>query len=337
MTVEEKDWHDLESEQHRRGVVSRRLYPGSTHDLFIAIDQFTRQRMLVIRTAGGHAATALRRLGGQLPRTRGLDLAFVSLADGRREFRITLTTSDLREVFNPLVTDVADAAQAAPDDIEALVAAVRRFERWRDLLQAVGDTGLSKESRRGLYGELHFLREQLLLALSPAEALRAWTGPRLTNQDFQLERCAIEVKTTTGRGPQDILVTSERQLDDTGVENLFLVHISVDERTGGSGESLNGIVDAIRREFDANGLAAQFEELVMRAGFLTHHRKLYDDFRYTVRVQHLWQVRDDFPRVTERDLRPGVGDCQYRISTTGLDRFEVTPAQLAATLGTPHA
>lgn len=87
--------------------------------------------------------------GGQLPCTRGLDLGFVGLADSRREFRITLTTSDLREVFNPLVTDVADAAQAAPDDVEALVAAVRRFERWRDLLQTVGDTGLSKESDEG--------------------------------------------------------------------------------------------------------------------------------------------------------------------------------------------
>lgn len=145
------------------------------------------------------------------------------------------------------------------------------------------------------------------------------------------------MKTTTGRGPQDVHIASERQLDDTGVENLFLVHLSVDERSGGNGESLIDIVDAMRREFDANGLATQFEDLVMRAGFLTHHRNLYNDCRYTVRDQHLWQVRDDFPRVTERDLRPGVGDCQYRISTTGLDRFEVTPSQLAATLGTPHA
>ena len=27
-----------------------------------------------------------------------------------------------------------------------------------------------------------------------------------------------------------------------------------------------------------------------------------------------WHVAGDFPRITEADLRPGVGDCRYRIS-----------------------
>ncbi|MCE6999975.1 PD-(D/E)XK motif protein [Saccharothrix sp. S26] len=336
MRVDEQDWQDLEAERHRRGVVSRRLYPASQRDLFIAIDQVTGQRMLVIRTSSSHAMAALRRFRA-FPRTRGLHLEFVGLTDGQRELRIALMTADLREVFNPLLTDIADAAQAAPDDTEALVAAVQRFDHWRNLLQTIGDTGLSKESRRGLYGELRVLREHILLALSPVEALRSWTGPLLANQDFQVNRCAIEVKTTSARGPQSLQIASERQLDETGVEHLFLVHLSVDERQGGNGESLNAAVESVRRPFDAFGLATQFDELLMRIGFFSHQRHLYDDPRYTVRAEHLWSVQDDFPRITETDLRPGVGDCQYRITTTGLERFEVSPEQLAVTLGTPHA
>lgn len=336
MRVDEQDWQDLEAERHRHGVVSRRLYPASQHDLFIAIDQITGQRMLVIRTASSHAMAALRRFR-TLPHTRGLHLEFVGLTDGRRELRIALTTADLREVFNPLVTDIADAAQAAPDDTEALVAAVQRFERWRNLLQTIGDTGLSHESRRGLYGELRVLRGHLLPALSPAKALQSWTGPLLANQDFQLNMCAIEVKTTSARGPQSVEIASERQLDETGVENLFLVHLSVDERQGGNGESLNAAVESARRPFDAAGLLTQFDELLVRTGFLPHQRHLYDEPRYTVRTERYWSVQGDFPRITESDLRSGVGDCQYRINTTGLDRFEVSSEQLATTLGRPYA
>lgn len=336
MSVNERDWQDLERERHARGVVSRRLYPASPHDLFIAVDQAAGQRMLVIRTAGSDAAAALRRFR-TLPRTRGLQLEFVGLTDGQRELRIVLLADDLREVFNPLVTDIADSAQAAPDGTEALVAAVQRFEHWRNLLKTIADTGLSKESRRGLYGELRLLREHLLRTLSPTEALGAWTGPLFANQDFQLSRCAIEVKTTSARGPQTIQIASERQLDTTGVENLFLAHFSVDERLGGNGESLNAAVDSVRRVFDVAGMAAQFDELVVRAGFLSHQRQLYDEPRYTVRAQHFWSVRDDFPRITENDLRSGVGDCQYRITTTDLDRYMITSEQLAAVLGTPNA
>ena len=72
------------------------------------------------------------------------------------------------------------------------------------------------------------------------------------------------------------------------------------------------------------------DDLLVRAGYLRQQRDLYDEPRYTVRRQRFWHVAGDFPRITEADLRPGVGDCRYRISTAGLDQYLMTAEQVAA-------
>jgi hypothetical protein len=74
------------------------------------------------------------------------------------------------------------------------------------------------------------------------------------------------------------------------------------------------------------------DDMLARAGYLRQHRALYDEPRYTVRKQSFWRVTEDFPRITEGDLRAGVGDCRYHISTAGLERFLMTPEQVAAAI-----
>ena len=49
--------------------------------------------------------------------------------------------------------------------------------------------------------------------------------------------------------------------------------------------------------------------------------------------QRFWHVTGNFPRITEADLRPGVGDCRYRISTAGLDQYLMTADQVSAIIG----
>ena len=74
---------------------------------------------------------------------------------------------------------------------------------------------------------------------------------------------------------------------------------------------------------------AEFDDMLVRAGYLSEHRHLYDEIRYTVRQTNFWHVTGDFPRITEADLRPGVGDCRYRISTVGLDQYGVSAERVA--------
>ncbi|GGR73243.1 hypothetical protein GCM10010169_16570 [Micromonospora fulviviridis] len=173
------------------------------------------------------------------------------------------------------------------------------------------------------------LRDHLLPVLSPQDAVSAWRGPTGANQDFELPSCAIEVKTGAGRNPGSIVIASERQLDETGTDHLLLAHLSVDERRSGSGQSLNDVVDSVKEMMATAPARAEFGDRLVRVGYLSEHRHLYDDARYTVRRTDFWHVNGDFPRIVEADLRSGVGDCRYRISTVGLDQYGVSAERVA--------
>ncbi|MGW4293416.1 PD-(D/E)XK motif protein [Micromonospora chersina] len=328
MRIREEDWAPLEAEHHPYGIVARRLFPRSPHDIFLAVQQPTGRRVLLLRVPASAGRSVAERYPS-LPSTRGLAIEFATAPDGSTELRVVLTADERREVFNPLIADVATTAHAAEGPVEALTAAIERFEHWRHLLQSIRDTGLSEEARRGLFGELVVLRDHLCPVLPPHEAVSAWRGPTGANQDFELETCAIEVKTGTGRSPRSIVIASERQLDDTGTDHLLLAHLSLDERRGGSGESLNAIVGSLR-EGSPSAVRAELDDLLIRAGYLSEHRHLYDELRYTVRGTDFWHVTGDFPRITEADLRPGVGGCRYRISTVGLEQYGVSAEQVAS-------
>jgi Putative PD-(D/E)XK family member, (DUF4420) len=268
--------------------------------------------MLTLRVPPRDADEALRRLRA-LPRTRGLEMQLARLADDGSELRVVLTDASLREVFSPLAADIAAAARQAPGPAAAVLAAAGRFEHWRRMLERLDGTGLTPEARRGLFGELSILRGHLLPALPAAQAVAAWTGPAAAHQDFQLPAAAIEVKTTSAKEPQTLVISSERELDPSGTPRLLLAGLSLDERRGGSGESLNTAVDAVRAALADAAARSLLDDLLVRAGYLQSQRDLYGEPRYTVRRERFWHVTGDFPRITEADLRPGVGDCRYRV------------------------
>lgn len=331
MTITERDWERLAVGQHAAGLTVRRIHPELAYDSFIAIRHPDGCRMLTLRIATRDADEALRQLR-ILPKTRGLEMQLARLPGDGSELRVVLTDNSLREVFNPLADDIAGSAGRAASPAEAVLTAVSRFEHWRLMLEELAATGLTLEARRGLFGELRILRDHLLPALPAADAVSAWTGPAAANQDFQLPTTAIEVKTSSGREPQTLVIASERELDGQGTGTLILAHLSLDERRGGDGESLNSAVDKTRALVAEGTARALLDDLLVTAGYLQQQRELYDEPRYSLRKQRFWHVIGEFPRITEDDLRPGVGNCSYRISTAGLERYLLSAEQLAAAL-----
>lgn len=332
MTVTEDAWHELESPQDAPGRSSLRLYPESPLDIFLSVSHPGRQRMLVLR-ADARSADPIVRSVGRLPKAAGIEMNLSAVSRVEYELQVILTADELREVFNPLVSDVADTVRAAPAAADALAAAVDRFGRWQDLLRAVSRDGLSAEARRGLYGELLVLGDVLLASLAQTSAVEAWTGPMGTNQDFQLPAVAIETKASVAKRPRSIRIASERQLDGTGTPALLLALAQLDERRGGSGESLNRRVEGIRQRLTSPAARARFDGLLIQAGYLPGHRDLYEEPRYTLRELRFWHVREGFPRLVESDLPEGVGDCTYHVSTSGLDAYRATADEVKELIG----
>ena len=325
--IDESVWQELEAHQQTPGRSTRRLHPDSRHDIQVSVTHPALRRMLLLGTDARTADTVRQEIH-ELQATRGLQLNLSSVSGNHYELQVMLTDDELTEVFTPLISDIAEVVRDAPTTETAAEAAVRRYVRWQQLLRSVSREGLSRQARCGLFGELHFLLEYVLPAVDQRIAVSSWTGPRQTNQDFQLPGAAVEVKATTARSPRTVQIASERQLDTADSTPLALAHVVLDDRQRGLGMSLNALVDEIRALLTSPSASQLFESLLIQAGYLPNQRDLYDHDRYTLRRSEFWTVGEGFPRITEAQLPPGVGNCTYTIDVSALAAHSVTAETL---------
>ncbi|WP_071889600.1 PD-(D/E)XK motif protein [Haliscomenobacter hydrossis] len=187
---------------------------------------------------------------------------------------------------------------------------------------------LSDEAQRGLYGEIYFLRIFLNNSSDKNYCIQSWLGPEKSIQDFQYSSWGVEVKTTHGNNHQKIHIASERQLDDSLVEKIFLYHLSLEVRIG-HGESLNTLIDEVSKLLIDSTIASNLLKMkLLEAGYYEVHRALYDEVGYTIRQENLYRVSGNFPRITENQIPTGVGDVKYSIVLSESEEWKIDQQSL---------
>ena len=330
MTIEQL-WLEMEAEAGANVAwLTRFARPQTGHPLLVALEQTTRARALLVPVS--KAALPPRR---EWPECRGLELISVALGS-QPHLGVRLRDPACADVFTALAEDVAPRVASASGAKQAAAELLGRLRQWQQFLTAARET-LSIEAQRGLWGELHVLRTHLLPALGPAATVSGWKASAAAHQDFQFSGGAVEVKTTAAKQPQSVRITSERQLDDTGVGALFLHVVVVDERevpAGGTvpGQSLPALIADVRAGLSADLIAlAAFNDRLLDRGWLDTHASRYEGRRWTVRGERTYQVRRGFPRLVEVDLPAGVGDVNFAVSLAACEPFAApVPLMLAA-------
>jgi hypothetical protein len=324
-------WEELErvTPPGESGRVKRRIKPEARCDLFVAITKPSNLRMMLMLVEEDS-------LDGvqELPTAQGVEARIARPGEDGADAALELVLTDPRsaDIFTALATDIADSVAAEPDEPAAVAALVGRLRRWQRFLEESGPEGLGPEAQRGLYAELWLLRHHLIGAIGPRAAVQGWTGPSRASHDFQLGGCALEVKGTAAKQHQVLRIMSERQLDETGVDALFLFHLSLDAHRD-AGESLPALVDDLREFLRGTPAAPVFEDRLFEAGFLDTHRHLYENPGYTVRESNFFRVAEGFPRIVEGDLLPGVGDVHYSVTVAECKHFLVNAETVIAELG----
>jgi hypothetical protein len=255
---------------------------------------------------------------------------FVVSLEGTPHFGVGLKEPRFSDVFTALAEDLARRVVESADPSVQARAFVGQLARWQKFLSA-SVTGLTEEAQRGLWGELYFLREQLLPALGPS-AVNGWKGGERAHQDFQFKGGAIEVKTTLAKLPQIVRISSERQLDDSSWSVLCLNVIALDAREGG-GETLPNLIVSIRSKLAGQGaVEEQFEDGLLQWGYLEAHTTRYSERGYIVRSEKVFRIKRGFPRVVEKDLPVGVGAVEYGLSIAACEAFIFNPPEFARLL-----
>lgn len=316
-------WRELEQAavSDVEGTRRRRVEPDAACDLYLAVSKPANRRLLIM-PVGGIPADLI----GDLPAARGVEVSVVDDPARGPSLQLALLDDRFAGIYTTLVTDLVAVVAAQPSLEGAVVAFIERLERWQRLLQRAPTDLLTRAAQQGLYGELWFMRERLLVGtMTGRVALTAWTGPSGAPQDYHLGACAIEVKTTGTDEPQRMMINGARQLGTLDDTPLILFHVSVDAREGGNGESLASMVASIRRALTADPAAQDLlDDRLLDVGYLNAHEAAYEKVRYTVRETHAFRVAEAFPRLVETDLPPGVGHVHYAIDVSACMPFVVT-------------
>ncbi len=327
MTLQER-WAELERAAPRDPGHLRSLLPvDCAAEVYIAVAEPSGCRMLTFAFASDVEVRPLVDL-----RLRGLEISEAPFAVGSRGPTVSIATRsrEHNEIFAHLADDVLEALGGMTEPPSVVSAAAARLTHWQRFLERSSPDGLSPEAQSGLFGELWYLREQVITAVGALDGVKSWRGPEPGVQDFQLGRWAAEVKTTRQTAPASVRIANERQLQSTGIDVLGLVVVALEPRSGGD-PSLVDMVNALRADLAEHTEArAQFEDLLIDAGYLDEHAHLYSDTSYAVRWALCAIVGDGFPRLTEADLPDGVGDVTYGITIDAIRPFAVDFAEFAA-------
>lgn len=333
MTTIEQLWQEMEAEGGSVWRIRLARKQG-VHPLVIGLEPSTQSRVMLVPVP--ELILPPRR---EWPECRGLAWVTINL-EGVPYWGVRLRDATCADVFTALAQDLDARLETTAGTEQAAAELFGRLKRWQQFLKA-SQEGMGLEARRGLWGELHVLHVRLLPVLGPEVAVTGWKANAAAHQDFQFPHVAVEVKTTSAKQPQSIRITSERQLDETGVGVLFLHVVIVDEREVSMtaetpGLSLPAMITAVRAALAGeSSILALFNDCLFDRGWLDEHAPRYESHRLTLRDELVYRVAPGFPRILESDLSTGVGDVSYALSLAACEPFAVPLQEMQASLALP--
>ena len=317
----ENIWLGLESDtSSHSGLLYKRYSAEILPDIFIALKAPEKLRCIAFRISAVFPfdETQWNRLK---------DIKIETLIDEKDKSKkfllILLLNKQHKDIFSTLCEDLIFGVSEVSTELTLAEKLLDRLAKWQSLFEKIGKQGLSDEAQRGLYGEIYFLRFFLTSVSDKNYCVKSWLGPEKSIQDFQYSNWAVEVKTTHGNNHQKIHITSERQLDDTIIEKIFLYHLSLDVRVG-NGESLNILIEDVSELLCDNTMASNLFKLkLLESGYYDIHKPLYDERGYSIRQENLYRVSGNFPRLTENQIPIGVGDVRYSIVLSESEEWRI--------------
>jgi hypothetical protein len=131
------------------------------------------------------------------------------------------------------------------------------------------------------------------------------------------------VKTTRAVTPDSVYISSIQQLDEEGVDEMFLSLVWVHQNES-SGASLPALVAGIRSSLSGQA-EAMFNDGLIEVGYLESHQPKYEKELYQIREISMFSVEDEFPRLTRKLIPNGVKGVKYQISIDACGAFLMKP------------
>lgn len=317
MSLIAKDvWDRLQNEAIREETLwARQASLGTTDRLLAALDSDGKRHFL-ISLADNEEDVGDLRSRGLAVYTQQLEGAGHPLG---RYINLVCLDPAGHEAFdligNELAARLGSGQETASECVSRVISKWRRF--WQDRPKNL----LSTYEQLGLFAELWFLALWLVPKIGLKEAVGGWRGPLSSRHDFEWIGRSIEVKATSSATRETHTINGLDQLAPPESGTLMLFSLQTREERGAT-NSLASMVSLCRNLLESDAeLANIFEAKLLEVGYSDFYREDYESLTLRVVAQKLYEVRDDFPRLTSRDfangLPPGVTRLQYEIELSG--------------------
>jgi hypothetical protein len=328
-------WKELESEATSigfKGIQKRMIGTKNICPMFIGIKQPGMKKTFIVQTPKTHSI-----LSGTLPEFKGFELDVRIVGDElESDFAsiiLNASNEEYNEIFVTIAEDLFQTLICLDKKKDVANSFLNRILLWQSFFEKQGADGLTADSQKGLFGELFFYQKYLLSQFPAEPTLRYWLGSKNRQHDFQFGPVSVEVKTSSAKKHQKIKITSEQQLDETLVEELYLFHLSV-SIVENSDVTLPSLVNSIRESLKENRSILQlFNSILLERGYHDIHFPLYKNTGYSIRNSSFFLIRDDFPRIMEKDLRTGVGDVKYSVNIDNCINYSIPDIEFLNRLG----
>lgn len=251
---------------------------------------------------------------------KGVQIEVFDLNESK-ELNIYLIDSELKDIFSLFIENIIEEIIDLSTENEAIIKTSNVIQKWKKLFDKINNQGLSLEQQKGLLGELLFINQLIDYKLNPDYVLSCWTGPDFEDKDFTFGATCFEIKLTTSKIPR-IKITSERQLDTTNINKLYLNCFSC-ESLKEKGASLNSVVNTIREKITQNTATLKyFNERLESADYFEEHTENYNA-QYGVKTISIYEVSESFPKLTNSNLPNGVYNTSYYIENSAIEDYRV--------------
>ncbi|PKP42285.1 MAG: hypothetical protein CVT93_05145 [Bacteroidetes bacterium HGW-Bacteroidetes-10] len=312
-----------ESRQSPNSLIARKIPSISKESVFIASDFNNNIRCLFIDLSSVKYLNT-----GKLPLFKGLEINEMELTIGdckqRRFLRISQTIPNTENIFELFISDICKDIIDLQTFSLLEKTIFRSLSEWKLFFERYPTEFLSISSQMGLYGELTFLEKILFPRYPFYESIQYWTGAKRTNHDFQFNNIAVEIKTTASKEHTKIHISSERQLDKTGLNKLFLILYHINTHENDTETSLSSTVSRIRSLLSDDLIALDaFNTQLIRCGYYDDFSKLYT-LGFSSSKCNIFEVCEDFPSITTQTIPNGIGDLKYTIMVSACVHFEIS-------------
>ena len=263
-----------------------------------------------------------------LKRFHGVEIRVLESSEGKKDITIILSDNDLLDIFILFIEDLIRGLELLDNENDVPLFINEKVDYWGKLFARIKGELLSKERQRGLYGELTFLNTLLKRSSDHVKCVVSWTGPEGSNQDFNNELSAIEIKASKATKPS-VNIASELQLDWTKLDNLFLYVFHMDEMSNGI-DTLDKLIKDIKSRIrNQSELLQLFEGKLDQVGIPVGEEKLYDNIGFIIRSQRAYKVGEGFPVLTKDIIaNDAIHNVKYQIDLTACKPFEVSQGEV---------